>query len=167
MQNDSPSTTRVGLKYGFYTALACLAIGIIFSLILQVGESSLNIFILSAGIAYGMLEFRRGNYDILSYGQAFNLGMIVSVVSGLCLGILSSISAFLLTEKDLAKIKDMYMHQLEMQGYGEKELEAVKPMIAFVFSPTGAFLGTVFVWTFLGLLITALLGLFMRRQVPQ
>ena len=164
MQNESPSTTRVGLKYGFYTAIACLVVGIMFSLVLQGGDSGLNIFILSAGVAYGMLEFRRGNYDVLSYGQAFNLGMIVSVVSGLCLGLLSAISAFLLTQKELAKVKDMYMHQLETQGYGEKELEAVKPMLNFFFSPTGAFLGTVFVWALLGLVITALLGLFMRRK---
>ncbi len=166
--NDSQpyiSTTRTGLKYGFYTAVACLVVGIAFSLLFRAaGESGMNIFILCIGIAYGMLEFRRAQGDHATYLQCFNLGMIVSVISGLFLGVLSSISAYLLSPSDLGKIKAMYLDQFEIQRYSEKEIESMKPILDFMFSPTGAFLGTVIVWCFLGLIVTAVSSLFMRRN---
>lgn len=167
MENPPPvyvSTTRTALKYGFYTAVACIVVGIMFSLLFNAqGESGMTIFILCIGITYGMLDFRRANADRMTYMQCFNLGMIVSVVSGLCLGLLSAISISLLSAKDLAKVKDMYLHQFEVQGLAERELEAMKPMLDFVFSPTGAFIGTTLVWAFLGLIVTLVSGLFMRR----
>jgi hypothetical protein len=164
-QNTPLSTTRVGLKYGFFTAIATLVIGLVFALLFRSGgESGFTIFIFAIGIVYGMLEFRRANEGLLSYLQAFNLGMIVSVMSGLCIGLMSALSIAFVPAKDLAKIKDMYLQQFEMQGYSDTQLEAMKPMVNFMFSTSGAFMGTLIGWTFLGFLMTVLIGVFMQRK---
>lgn len=165
MQNI-PSTTRVGLKYGFYTIIAYLLVNIVLSQAVPVGGIAfmLNLVVFSASISYGMLEFRRGNDDTMTYLQGLNLGLIVSALSGLFLGLLGAITLSVMSSKDLQTMKDLYLKNLEAQGYAAQQLKEMKPMLEIMYSPTGAFVGSLFSWLFLGVLITLLMGLFMRQK---
>ncbi len=166
MQN-TPSTTSVGLKYGLYTLFAYLLVNIMLTQAIPAGGMAfmLNLIVFSAGISYGMLEFRRGNSDIMTYLQGLNLGLVISAISGLFLAVLGAVTMSFVPEKELKMMKDVYLKNLESFGnYSAEQMKEVQSMANFMYSPTGAFVSMMFGWLLLGTIITLLLSLFMRQK---
>ena len=168
MQNI-PSTTRVALKYGLFTAAAYLVLGIFAGVLAGMSDLLvlINLIVFSAGISYGMLEFRRANDDTMSYLQGLNIGMIISTIAGLCLGVLSAASIALTDPKYISQAKEIMLKNFKAQDYTEESLKGAKMMLHFIFTPTGSFIMTLFAWVLVGTIITLLMSFFMRQNASK
>lgn len=166
--NSQPqtSTTRVGLKYGIFTAAASLLISMIVALLRMPADSLisyLSLFIFIAGIAYGIIEFRRGNDGFVSFGQAFGLGMVVSGFSGLINGLISLIYMRLIDPNSTKELRQEMLLALE-KTYSDDQIEKIRPWIDWMASPGAIFFMQVIGSLFLGLIISLVAGLVFKKD---
>jgi|GEM_PF-3347064 len=187
MQINVPSTTRVGLKYGIYVLLGYIIADIVMYMLFKDADESqffsrlknktilyillkdpselLNLIIFSAGISYGMLEFRRGNKDNMTYLQGLNLGLIVSAVFGICISFIQAFEFALKSPEMVQKLKKAAITNLEVLNYTAQQIEQSKFMLDFRHTPTGVFAIMLLNSMLIGCVITLLMGLFMRQKV--
>lgn len=160
-EHSIPSTTRVGLKYGFYIIMAYIIISLLFGEFVE----TIFLFIFTASISFGMLEFRRGNHDSMTYLQGFNLGMIVSTIFGIGLASLKALDVYVAAPAEIAKEKEKMMKNMQaIYNFSDKDLEIQKATYDFMFTPTGAFTQNLLAIMIIGLIVTLIMGLFMRRR---
>jgi Protein of unknown function (DUF4199) len=163
--STNPTTTKVGLKYGVFTAVALLLVSFVAGLLLP-GDSAgvfLTLFVFFAGIAYGMIEFRRNNDNSMTFGQGFGLGMLVSAIVGLIHGTIAWLTLFMMGAKAIDEQKQKALVQLE-KYYSDEEIEKAKPMLEWMFSPGFMFFLSVIGFLFLGLIVTLFASMIFRRE---
>jgi hypothetical protein len=162
---NSPTTTKIGLKYGLYTGIASiLYLALIYTLRLQDDPliSILGTVISVVGVVYGIREYKKLNEDYITTGQGFGLGMIVSAILGLLSGIfyliyLKFINLALATEMR-QQVLDMY----EKQNAKDQELAMIEKMLKYL--PEFFFVGNILGSLIFGLLISVVVASIMAKS---
>jgi hypothetical protein len=163
----SPSTTKIGAKYGLYTGLAFLLfLSLVYPLKLSEDPiiSILSLVISVAGIYYAFREYKAYNEGYISFSQGFGIGMLVSTISGLISGVfyLVYLKMINLAEKD--KMKQVFLDAFEKQNMKDEELEMAEKMLEYI--PEMMFLGSVFGSLILGLVLSLALGSIFNKPRP-
>ncbi len=171
---DAPSTTRIALRYGLYAGLAL----IIFSAIMNITGLSFNrsasflsffvfLGIAVAAIVYACKEFRAANGGYLSLGQAIGLGTVLSIVSGLLVGIFTTIYIKIIDPSFIDKTFDATRQQMEEQGnLSDEQIDQAMDMTrGFTETLLGlSFITTPIFYAIGGLILSLIIGAIMKKD---
>jgi hypothetical protein len=166
--NQTPSTTRIGLKYGIYTGVSLVGYSLLLYTLNLNNESSLSILssvIGIAGLVFGVIEYKRADEGYVSFGQAFHIGMVVSVISGLFDAFFNLIYLSY-NSTILEKLKGEMIKSYEKQKLSDEQIEQLMPFINWFCSPSGIFIMSVIVSFVGGALLSLLVAAIMQKKRP-
>ncbi len=171
MQENSQSPMMPSAsKNGFYLGLALIVFQAVMYLA-DIGNQSnlryLSLVILAGGIYFFTLQFRdHVNDGYISYGRSLGYGVLLSVFSG----ILSAAFVYVLfkyidpnmIDRMLLESEDYILETIKDEAQAEKAIEMNKMLI----SPGLIAIGTVLNNLILGLIISLILSIFLKREAP-
>lgn len=170
--NDQPSSARIALKWGVYTALAeLLTTSIRYALNQYINPlfSLLELIILVTGTILAMREFRNSNGGWMTYGEGIGLGLLMFTIIGIMNTAYQQIYQTYVdptyVERALNQTRDMW----ERFGATDDLLDQFDEQAENAKGGSGkgtaglAFIGGVLGWILGGLVLSLLVSAFMRR----
>ncbi len=160
--------SRASIKFGLILGLAQVAFFII-TVLLGIEQdnpiSYISYAIIIGLLIYALLEVRRVN-ESLTYGEAVGIGSLTSGIGGAISGLVSAVYIWL-DPSYLEKIKEKAMEKIyENPDMTDEALEMTEKMMDFSFSPGAIFFYAVFGTLILGLIVSLILGLILKRNPP-
>jgi hypothetical protein len=172
MENpNKPSTARIALRYGLYTALGLT----IYTIIIQLAGLATNpamgivgFFITAAililGIVGGMREFRQQNEGYMSYGQGLGLGSLLAAVTGLISGVFTFFYLTFIDDSSLRVAMDAQREQMEARGMSDAEIDQAMAIAQRFASPGMTVFWSVLMMLFIGFILSLIISAIMKKE---
>jgi len=124
----------------------------------------LTLVILGVGIFSGMKSIKRANAGRLSYGSAVLAGLTVGVITGLLMAVLGFVYYHFINPGYTAYMVDAGRKEILAAGAGEAQIAYQTNALRQEYSPTGQAIQAVFGQSVCGLLISLVMGIFVRSK---
>jgi Protein of unknown function (DUF4199) len=169
---ESPSTTRVALRYGLIFGLFMSIYSIMIYALQNTNNwiGSIGLVISVVGLFMSMQEYRSKNEGFLNINQGLGLGMMFTGVSSMVSGLLSLLYLKIFGASYLDSLKQVArasMDKMEEQGkISSEQIDQAMEMTAFMFKPETLFLFGIFASLFIGFFLSLIVTLILRRSRP-
>ncbi len=162
MENKSASIKQIIIKYGlFLTILSFAVFGISYAMNNYIDTpwwvSLLNIIITVVILIYGFITYKNANNGFMSYAKAIKIGFGISLITGVIMGVFRYILITVI-EPDFIK-ETVELFKIHHPDVPMKIEDGKGMMQAWVMSII-EFITT----SFLGLFITLIIGLIMKKS---
>ncbi len=164
--DENRTIWKNAINYGAITGLSL----VVFTIILYVTNLTfnkslgfLNYGILILFIVIATKKQRESENGIISFGKAFGLGVIVSLISAIILGIFMYFLYAFIDPDLIQKISDLQEQELLAQGLPDEQVENAIEMAKKFVGPTIISIGTVFGFTFIGTIISLITSAILKK----
>ncbi len=170
--NEQPSSARIALKWGVYTALAELLVTSIRYSLNQYTNflfPVLTLVILFTGTTLAMRELRQYNGGWMTLGEGVGLGLLMFALIGILDTAYQQIYQTYVDPTYVARALDETRNTLERFGATDDQLDQFEEQAENAKASSGkgtaglAFIGGVFYWILGGLVISLLVAAFVRK----
>ncbi|PYE81092.1 uncharacterized protein DUF4199 [Winogradskyella epiphytica] len=169
MEDKEPSIKPIAYTYGLYSAL--ISIGILVIMYVTNMDKSWTVSIVSIVLSiaiyfYGIKAFKEANGNLLSIGQAIKVGLAIAVIGGL----ISAVYSYFHYEFIYPEFIDMqretaYKQMVEANpNMTAEQIEQSLGITNIFMNSTFFSLSSVIGSLIFGLIISVILGLFMRKD---
>lgn len=125
----------------------------------------LNYVILIGGIMYGIKQVRdKVQNGFISYGRAVGSGTLVALFASIILAFYMFILTKYLDNSIIAKSIELAQQKWSESGMSDDQIEAMTKVAEPFMNPGFMAFGTVFSFTFLGVIISLIVGAFMKKN---
>jgi|GEM_PF-1990733 len=167
-----PSKMSIAMKWGSIMAGALIAVSLLFYLMGMsepTGSSSIINTILSYVISIGSLvlgikAYKDGNASNLSVGDGIVLGILISLVGGVLMGIYTYIFIEFIDPSTLEAVKEQALASANTEGMDADQAEMTESIMGAVTSSSFMALMIVIMKFFLGLVVGLICGLVMKNS---
>ncbi len=168
MEQNNNSFTKSTMTSG-----AILGAGmILFSFVMYIAGlndgNSLNMLsyvILIGGIMYGVKQVRdKVQNGFISYGRAVGSGTLVTVFASIILAFYSFVLMKYVDNSIIAKSIELAQQKWSEGGMSDDQVESMTKVVEPFMTPGLMAFGTVFSLTFLGVIISLIVGAFMKKN---
>ncbi|MDX1905179.1 MAG: DUF4199 domain-containing protein [Thermonemataceae bacterium] len=164
---ESITPTSVGLRYGLFYGLVSIILTTLTFVIESLSDSFIST-VLSFGIWITFLVlaakfFKDQSSGYMSFGQGFQIGLLVSVISSVLSGLYYILYLRVLSPETWNKIMDKVHSQWEKQGLDEKSIEMAEKFT----SPEISFLGIVIGGLVMGAILSLVVAAIMQKKKPE
>lgn len=167
---EKVSTARIALKWGLILALINIVLNVVVYTMGLYHLLNFNFLILliicSAAIFLALREFRETNGNLMTFGQGFGLGMLLSVTASVVVGLFDLVYKQFIDTTISAKQIGFIEEQYEASGMPpeaiEKALEFVTPWMS---GPLSLF-AIVLTYLFIGLVCSLIVSAIMKKTPP-
>lgn len=156
------------LRYGIYTGIAYVVVSLLFySLDLSdkpwVGYSSFVILIV--GIVLGTLAYRdKHSGGFISYGRALASGVLISLVTGVIMGIYSYFFFGFFDPEMMEKMLDMSAENMAKKGMTDEQIDAGLKFTSKFMTPPIIAATSLLSLTFWGTIFSLITSIFIKRE---
>ena len=181
MENNSqqPNTKKEEnslIKNALYAGIIVGIVLIIYNLILYMTDviykpkgyiGILQFAILILGIIWGTITYRNqklGGY--ISYGKSLGYGVLISVISGVVVGLFTFILYKFIDPELTAKAINAMQEKFLNQGMAAEQVEAMTKMQQKFQSPLLTFLFTILGFAFWGTIFSLIISAFTKKEKP-
>lgn len=168
---SQPSTKSVGIRYGLILALISIAYFIITTVAevdMSRGIQRWAMLIVSAVMCFLAHKYYKENGDgFMSYGQGFNVGLWMGIVSSVISSIFTYVYIKLIDDSFISNIREKAIQDMEEKGSSEEEIEMAMKFVNWFANAEVIFvMGIVF--GIIGAIIVALLvSIITKKENPQ
>lgn len=156
------------LRYGVIVS----GVGIVFTIILYLMDMDtstlaqvLGYLVLIGGILVGVLEYRdKVNEGFIKYSQVIGMGVLISVIAAVILGLFSIVYMEYINPEMLDKVILQQEEQFIEQGMSDEEIETAIGYMRKFSNPIFSIPFTVIWYAFAGLVISAIAGFFIKTD---
>lgn len=166
---EKVSTARVALKYGVLGAVVIM----IFTTIINVAGlsqnkilSSLSFVFMIVALVLAMKDFREQNKGFMSYGEGLGLGTLASAVMGLLSASFTMFYMQFIDNTLLTQGMDKVRSDMEAKGMDDSQIDQAMELSQKFMSPGVVFALGVFMYIFMGFIISLIVAAIVRREKP-
>jgi hypothetical protein len=167
---NSPSTAKIGLKWGLISGLTIVAFTAIMY-VSNVASSSPLMYvaylILIGTMVMGMRDFKANNSDFMSYGQGLGIGSFMGAITGLLSGIFTIAYIKFVDSELMAKQLDQMRMELEKKGQPAEQVEQIVSMSQTMMTPGIMFVMSTITYLIIGFIIALILSAVLRKNQPE
>ena len=166
---EKVSTARVALKYGVLFSVVIM----IYTTILNVAGlsqnkmlSSLTFVILIAAIVLGMRNFKEQNHGFMSYGEGIGVGALISAIMGLLGSAFGMFYMQFIDNSILAQALDKARADMEAKGMDDAQIDQAMELSQKFMSPGIMFIIGLVGYLLMGVVLSLIISLIIRKEKP-
>jgi hypothetical protein len=168
MENNNGSLLKATMNYGLISGL----IVIVYSLLLYILGLHLNqylgyltIVILAACIFIFTKQFRdKQNEGFISYGKAFQLGILIGLFAAILLSFFSYIEVTFIDPTIVQKQLDIQQEKMLAKGMSEEQVDMAIQMAKKMMSPAMLFIMSIVSFTFWAAIISLITSAILKKN---
>lgn len=172
-QQEGPKTSifATSLRYGLILGAVIIFVSLI-SQMIGLNKTPFDTYatwiLFVSMIVWAMSQFRRANGGYMRYGQGLTLGILISIFGGVLVSGNEVFQAHVINPSliDEAVIKTMVTVEEQNPNLTDEQLEFMESFARWVFKPVPLFVSVLVSLVIVGLLISLVLAIFMRRSNP-
>jgi hypothetical protein len=167
----NPKTGSVTLTYGVLLAVALIIFSLLMFVLVEDKMSKLNYLsnlILLGGIIWAQINFRDKQMSgFISYGKSFTVGFLTALFAGLILAIYTYIFYKYISPGTIDEIMQVSEQKMMEQGLDDQELDMALSMARKFNNPVVYSIFAILGNAFIGLVISLLSSIFIKRENPE
>jgi len=115
----------------------------------------------------GIREKKMNNPSEFTFGKGFTEGLLISVMSGLFIGILSYAFYSFIAPEAIELIRESSYAAMEAQGTSPEQMDAARGMMDFFISPLGFMITTLIMYTIGGIILSLIMSAVVNATGPK
>ncbi len=167
---NSPSTAKIGLKWGFIVGLINVLIYTGIYVSGQVGNQVLGylpLVVLIVGIVMAMRDYKNQNDTFMSFGQGLGIGTFTSAVAGLLGGIFTYVYMSFIDTTLMSKQLDVTRTEMEKQGLTPEQFDQTMAMTEKFMTPSAIFVISILMSLIIGFVASLIISAVLRNNKPE
>ena len=141
---------------------------------MKAGEGGLGQILYYVGMLVGLIflflgirEKKMSDPSEFTFGKGFTEGLLISVLSGLLIGIFSYAFYTFVAPEVIDVIRESSYAAMEKQGTSPEQIEQARGMMDFFISPMGFFITTLIMYTIGGLILSLIMSAIVNAMGPK
>ncbi len=167
---EQTSTKQVALKWGVILGLAYCLFTVAGHFMGMAGNQKfgmLSLVILGAVLFLGIKEFKEDNDNLMTFGQGFGTGALISLIGSLISGIFVYVYTGMISPGYIDDIMETSRIAMEEQGYSEAQIQQGLEISAGFMSPGSMAIMSVVMGVISGIIISLIISAILQKKPPQ